>query len=265
MSKDKDLEDGEDRYFITALARGLEVLGAFRSGDDALTNAEISRRTKLAKATVTRLTHTLRSLGYLSSCAETGRFRLHPHVLSLGYPVLANLGVRQVARPLMQELADYCGGTVSIGVRDVQHMIFVERVRNRSVNTLPLDVGSCIPIATTSCGRAYIAGISEAERRDLLADIEASNPQDWPRLSAGIEAARADYRRKGYCMSAGDWEANVNAVGVPLRLPSGQVLSITCGGPASRIRPDMIEDLGGRLRHLAEAVEMALRIGAGPL
>ncbi|HQS09328.1 MAG: hypothetical protein B7Y12_06695 [Rhizobiales bacterium 24-66-13] len=264
-SKDDEGSESEDRYFITALARGLDVLGAFRSGDDALTNAELSRRTKLPKATVTRLTHTLRSLGYLSNCAETGRFRLHPHILSLGYPVLVNLGVRQVARPLMQELADYCGGTVSIGARDVQHMIFVERVRNRSVMTLPLDVGSCIPIATTSCGRAYIAAISEAERRDLLADIAACHPDDWPRLSSGIEAARADYKRKGYCQSIGDWESNVNAVGVPLRAAGGQVLSITCGGPASRIRPDMIEDLGARLRHLAQAVEMALRIGSAPL
>ncbi|OYW93972.1 MAG: hypothetical protein B7Z23_04215, partial [Pseudomonadales bacterium 32-61-5] len=30
-------------------------------------------------------------------------------------------------------------------------------------------------------------------------------------------------------------------------------------------RPDMIEDLGARLRHLAQAVEMALRIGSAPL
>lgn len=264
MGQENDLAQPEDRYFITALARGLEVLSAFRSGEDALTNAELSRRTGLPKATVTRVTYTLRKLGYLSSCAETGRYRLHPHVLTLGYPVLVNLGVRQVARPLMQELADHCGGTVSIGARDMQHMIFVERVRNRSVVTLPLDVGSCLPIATSSCGRAYIAAIPDAERRALLADIAAANPQDWPRLSAGIEAARADYKRKGYCVSLGDWEENVNAVGAPLRLPSGQVLSITCGGPASRIRPDMLDDLGARLKHLAGAVEMALRIGSMP-
>lgn len=265
MSKDNDADGNEDRYFITALARGLQVLSAFRPGEDALTNAEISRRTKLAKATVTRLTYTLRSLGYLSSCAETGRFRLHPHVLSLGYPVLVNLGIRQAARPLMQELADHCGGTVSIGARDVLHMIFVERVRNRSVVTLPLDVGSCLPIATTSCGRAYIAAIADPERATLLADIEAANPEDWPRVKAGIDQALVDYKRKGYCTSFGDWESNVNAVAVPMRLPNGQVLSITCGGPSSRIRPDMIADLGARLRHLTEAVEMAVRLGAPAL
>ncbi|MBN9602466.1 MAG: IclR family transcriptional regulator [Afipia felis] len=247
---------GEDRYLITALARGLSVLSAFKPGDDTLTNLELARRTGLAKATVTRLTHTLRYLGYLSNCSETGRFRLHPHVLSLGYPVLANLGIRQMARPAMQELADYSGGTVSLGARDMLHIIFVERVRNRSVVTLPLDVGSCIPIATTSSGRAYIAAISESERAQLLSEIKAAYPQNWPRLKRGIEAACEEYNKFGYCSTIGDWEPNINAVGVPLRLPDGQVLAFTCGGPSSRIQPGMIQDLGDRLKQLAEGVQM---------
>ena len=247
---------GKDRYLITALARGLSVLSAFKPGDDSLTNLELARRTGLAKATVTRLTHTLRYLGYLSNCSETGRFRLHPHVLSLGYPVLANLDIRQMARPAMQELADYSGGTVSLGARDMLHIIFVERVRNRSVVTLPLDVGSCIPIATTSSGRAYIAAISEGERAQLLSEIKAADPQNWPRLKRGIDAACEEYSKFGYCSTIGDWEPNVNAVGVPLRLPDGQVLAFTCGGPASRIQFDMIPDLGGRLRQLAEGLQM---------
>ena len=247
---------GEDRYLITALARGLSVLSAFKPGDDTLTNLELARRTGLAKATVTRLTHTLRYLGYLSNCSETGRFRLHPHVLSLGYPVLANLGIRQMARPAMQELADYSGGTVSLGARDMLHIIFVERVRNRSVVTLPLDVGSCIPIATTSSGRAYIAAISESERAQLLSEIKVAYPQDWPRLKRGIDAACEEYSKFGYCSTIGDWEPNINGVGVPLRLPDGQVLAFTCGGPSSRIQPGMIPDLGARLRQLAEGVQM---------
>ncbi|OJW65754.1 MAG: hypothetical protein BGO65_13315 [Afipia sp. 64-13] len=250
---------------ITALARGLSVLSAFKPGDDSLTNLELARRTGLAKATVTRLTHTLRYLGYLSSCSETGRFRLHPHVLSLGYPVLANLGIRQMARPAMQELADYSGGTVSLGARDMLHIIFVERVRNRSVVTLPLDVGSCIPIATTSSGRAYIAAISESERAQLLSDIKAAYPQNWPRLKRGIEAACEEYTKFGYCSTIGDWEPNINAVGVPLRLPNGQVLAFTCGGPSSRIQPGMIPDLGDRLRQLAAGVQMVHLSGSNAL
>ena len=34
----------EDRHFVTALARGLDVLACFRSGDKALGNQEIAQR-----------------------------------------------------------------------------------------------------------------------------------------------------------------------------------------------------------------------------
>ena len=34
----------EDRHFVTALARGLEVLACFRSGDRVLGNQEIAQR-----------------------------------------------------------------------------------------------------------------------------------------------------------------------------------------------------------------------------
>ena len=53
--------DGEasDRHFITALARGLDVLSCFRSGDRMLGNQEIAARCGLPKSTVSRLTYTL--------------------------------------------------------------------------------------------------------------------------------------------------------------------------------------------------------------
>jgi hypothetical protein len=52
-----------DRHFVTALARGLEVLACFRHGDRMLGNQELSKRCGLAKSTVSRLTHTLTRLG----------------------------------------------------------------------------------------------------------------------------------------------------------------------------------------------------------
>ena len=51
---------GKDRQFVTALARGLEILRCFQAGDPALGNQDIAERTGLPKPTVSRLTHTLR-------------------------------------------------------------------------------------------------------------------------------------------------------------------------------------------------------------
>jgi hypothetical protein len=55
----------KDRKFVAALARGLDILRVFTPNDGLLGNQEIAQRSGLPKATVSRLTYTLRRLGYL--------------------------------------------------------------------------------------------------------------------------------------------------------------------------------------------------------
>ena len=92
MSDVLEEEQGTDRKFVSALARGLEVLRCFRPGEASLSNNDISERTGLPKPTVTRLTHTLRKLGYLVYSEKTGNYQLGSGVLSLGYGVLSGIG-----------------------------------------------------------------------------------------------------------------------------------------------------------------------------
>src|SRR5215475_15145207 len=104
-----------DPSFATTLAHGLDVLAAFRGQGGALSNAELAEHTGLSRPTVSRLTFTLTSLGYLKRDAK-GRFVLGLGVLAMAYPLLSALKVRQMARPLMREFAAYAGGTVSIAM-----------------------------------------------------------------------------------------------------------------------------------------------------
>src|SRR3546814_14440455 len=80
-----------DRQFVNALARGLELLRCFQPGRAYLTNADLARETGFPKPTVTRLTYTLKKLGYLDSSDAMGKYMLSSGVLGLGYSMLANL------------------------------------------------------------------------------------------------------------------------------------------------------------------------------
>src|SRR5262245_41883184 len=66
----------KDRQFVTALARGLEILRAFIPNDGPLGNGEIAQRTGLPKPTVARLTHTLTRLGYLNYLDRLEKYQL---------------------------------------------------------------------------------------------------------------------------------------------------------------------------------------------
>ena len=89
-----DEEAGKDRQFVNALARGLEILRCFRPGEVYLANTELSKRTGLPKPTISRLTHTLTTLGYLDFSAELGKYQLGSGVLALGYSLLSGMDIR---------------------------------------------------------------------------------------------------------------------------------------------------------------------------
>jgi DNA-binding IclR family transcriptional regulator len=250
----------KDRQFVIALARGLDILRAFTPQDGLLGNQEIAARTGLPRPTISRLTHTLTRLGYLKHSERLGKYQLGTAVLSLGYAVLANIGLRQVARPFMQELADYANASVSLGSRDRLNMVYIEHCRAIGTVTLRLDLGSRIPIATTAIGRALLAALPEGERDYLMQHIARREGANWPRVRAGIERAVDDYRTKGFVMSAGDWQSDVHAVGVPMIAPDGSgIVAFNCGGPSFLFdRKRLTADLGPRLVNLVRNVEVAL-------
>jgi DNA-binding IclR family transcriptional regulator len=244
----------EDRHFITALARGLEILSCFRSGDRALGNQELADRSKLPKSTVSRLTYTLTKLGYLQYDDALGKYRLGTATMALGSAMLSKLDIRQMARPYMQELADYSHAMVSMGMRDRLSMIYVENCRSQAALTLRLDVGSRIPIALTAMGRAYLAEVSNSERNDILERVRELDDVRWPGIREGVERAIDEYRTLGCCTSFGDWQRDVNAIAIAFRPANGtSVLSINCGGPAFNLSPEfLLNEVKPRLVEVVE-------------
>ena len=244
-----------DRQFVIALARGLRVLQVFSVGDDALTNTELSRRTGLPKPTISRLSHTLSRLGYLAQDTAGGGYRLQPHILTLGYPVLAGLGVRQIIRPMLQAIASDEGVTVAIGARDGVHMIFVERLRAPSVEVLEQDIGTRLPIATTAIGRAYLAGLPPSARAELLEEIRTSGlPEWWPRMREDLERELARFGEKAYCFGGG-WNSELTGVAIALELPNKQLVSIACHGARARLSDERLDAIGERLKAIVAGLD----------
>ncbi|HEX3062743.1 MAG TPA: IclR family transcriptional regulator, partial [Usitatibacter sp.] len=176
----------DDRQFVTALARGLEILRSFSRKDRELGNSEIATRTGLPKATVSRLTFTLTQMGYLTYSPATGRYALSVGVLALGNAYLGTLDVRNVARPLMQELADGLSATVSLGAPDPSsmHMVFLEICQGvGQMFRISMDVGSRVPHGWTAMGRAWLAALTPAQREEKLAVYRKDTPRgQWTEI-----------------------------------------------------------------------------------
>ena len=260
MSDSPPRSPKEDRHFVTALARGLEVLACFRAGDSLLGNQDFAERCGLPKSTVSRLTYTLTRLGYLIHVEELGKYRLGVATFALSSTMVASLDVNEVAGPLMQELADFARAEVALGARDRLSMVYLVHARSRDLHNRKLRLGSRLPLAVTAMGRAWLAGCEPQDRDAVLRTLQGRRPADWPRLSTEIDEALQQHRRDGVTLVVGGWQSGINAIARPVRLGGGRpLLSLSCGGPGFVLPPDyLLHTIRPRLIKLAARIETAM-------
>ncbi|MBE7375594.1 IclR family transcriptional regulator [Pseudomonas lopnurensis] len=252
-------EEEKDRQFVTALARGLELLRCFSPRESVLSNQELARKANLPRPTVSRLTYTLTRLGYLKQLPQ-GKYQLDVGVMSFGYGMLSNLSIRAVAHPLMEQLANHASAAVAMAARDRLQMVYLDVVHGQGNLTMRRQVGTHLPLHLSSAGRACLAGLPESECDFLLDHIRTRHAEEWPKVRKSLEKAFRDYADYGYCLSIGEWHRDVNAVAVPMVHAQHGLLVFNCGGPSFQLsREKLEEDIGPRLVHMVSNIEASTR------
>ncbi|MCS3803383.1 DNA-binding IclR family transcriptional regulator [Chromobacterium alkanivorans] len=249
-------DDQGKRQFVTALARGLELLRCFTPDGKQLSNQELARRTGLPRPTVTRLTHTLTQLGYLRCNAASGKYQLDIGVLAFGYALLSNLSICNAAQTRMTELARQARASVAIGARDRLNMVYLDVAHSDTHLTMRRQIGSRIPLHSTAMGKACLAAMPEPERAFVLNHLGQRFRDDWSAIRLSLEQAFRDHAERGFCLSLGEWQRDVNSVGVPMRHPSHGLIVFSCGGPGFQLKPRQLEeDIGPRLVDMVRNLE----------
>lgn len=252
-------EDEKDRQFVTALARGLELLRCFNPRESVLSNQELARKASLPRPTVSRLTYTLTRLGYLKQLPQ-GKYQLDVGVMSFGYAMLSNLSIRAAAHPLMEQMANHANAAVAMAARDRLQMVYLDVVHGQGNVTMRRQVGTHLPIHLSAAGRACLAALPENERDFLLDHIRTRHAEDWQKIRRGLEKAFRDHADYGYCLSIGEWHRDVNAVAVPMLHAQHGLLTFNCGGPSFQLSHEQLEeDIGPRLVHMVSNIEASTR------
>src|SRR5690554_480225 len=120
---------GGDGKFVNSLARGLEVLQAFSRDGPKMSLTEIAKATGLNTAVVWRCLHTLVRLGYVRKLEK--KFMLGPAILSLGKHYFGTTNLKELARPILEEVRDSTGCSTAIAVLSGQDVMFVDFVSTK--------------------------------------------------------------------------------------------------------------------------------------
>jgi IclR family transcriptional regulator, pca regulon regulatory protein len=210
--------------FIEALARGLDVIAAFRPAYGALTLTEVAAATGLARPTARRILLTLAELGYVR--LADGAFALTPKVLDLGVAFVRSQGLWDIARPHMRALVARTNESCSVAQLDGSDIVYVARVAIPKIVGLSVQIGTRFPALATSLGKVLLAALPQAALEATLAEPTRSGLV--PRWQPDIEerdAALCEVRARGWALTDEQLTLGIRSVAAPLRDGSGRVLA----------------------------------------
>jgi len=262
LSSSHRMRETGDRQFVAALARGLAILRCFRVGEHYLGNQEIAKRAGLPKPTVSRLTYTLTRMGFLQHSPLREEYALGPGVLVLGHSYLAAQKVREAARPLLQELADYAQATVALAETDGQRMVIVEICHGSPTYRLRVEVGERVPHNSTALGRAHLAAAPPDKFQVWLDSVQRNLPADEAeKVVADVQRSVREYEKHGFVFSCGDWSPETFAVGVPLvSADRNRILALSCSGPVFEMtRKRLTTEIGPRIVQVRDKIYEAVQ------
>ena len=243
---------------VGVLDRMTAILEAFDEDDHGLRLSDLAARAALPKSTVSRLVSTLVRERYLE---RDGRvIHLGLRLFELGQLADQPRELRAAALPIMADLRNRTGETVSLAIRDGREMVCIALVRGLAAAKPTSRIGGRFPTHATALGKAVLAFTEGAD-----ADVVASSKLTPWTSHTIIDPERlvrelSEIRHRGLAVEVEEFMDTAAAVASPVFLPSGALAgAISVSGRAGDFDP---EHAGTSVRAAAVALTRRLASGA---
>jgi IclR family pca regulon transcriptional regulator len=253
----------EPRY-SQSLERGLAILGCFTPKRPVLGIADIADELGMSRSTTHRYVITLVALGYLEQGASR-KYRLGLRVTDLGMSALNSTGLREHAHPYLEELRQRTSYTTSLGVLDGSEVLYVDRVRSfrrgQAGAELNLHTGSRLPAFCTAVGKLLLAGLPDAEQKELIASLKLA--KRGPNTITSKKALRAELEEiaaESFAVNDQELAPGLYAIAAPVRNEArDMVAAVNLAAPSTVISlEELVDALGPHLVSTADRISARL-------
>jgi IclR family pca regulon transcriptional regulator len=225
------VSDLRDPRYSQSLERGLAILACFTPQRPVLGIADIADHLGMSRLTTHRYVITLVALGYLEQGASR-KYRLGLKVTDLGMSALNSTGLREHARPYLEELRQHSHYTISLAVLDGPEILYVDRARSfrrgQSKIDLGLAPGSRLPAYCTAMGKMLLAYLPEEEQRELITEMKLTLTKQGPNTITSKKALLPELdeiQSEGFAVNDEELAPELHSIAAPVRNEAREVVA----------------------------------------
>ena len=230
-------------YQVQVLDRALAILQMLSAEGPDLSLGAIAEKLQLHKSTIHRLIRVLDRHGMIERNSVNGRYRLGLKLFELGTKAVAQLDLRERARPVLERLVLETNETVHLCVLDGTEVVYLDKVEPVRSIRLASSVGRRNPAYCTAVGKAILAYLPEADVESIVR-ARGLKAMTANTITSLVELRRelAAIRERGYAIDKEEIEDGVRCVGCVVRDFTGvPVAAISVSGPSFRLTREKIK------------------------
>lgn len=234
-------QPGESRG-ASVIVNVIDVLRCFSVERPVLGVTDIAAEVGLHKSSVSRILATLEQERIVERNEQTRKYKLGLALIAIAGPLLANLDVRQVSYPLLEELRDASGESAILSIWDGSESVSVEQLPSTRLVKHTSVLGSRYRTGLSASVQMFLAHQPAETVRSLLDGGRIELPQvmaveDYlPRLEA--------VRRRGYSINYGETSRDEVSVAAPVFDHRGDVVAAAMiAAPYYRVSATDLDEL----------------------
>ena len=235
-----------------------------------LSISELSALLSLDRSTVHRLLATLRYMGYVNQNKENLKYSNSLKFFDIGYSAMRALGLNNMARPFMRQLAEQTNEGVNLAVIDSYCVLYIDKIESQSTIRVNLPLGVYMPSYCTGLGKLLLSALPEGEVRGVfrnsseqavrgvtqdhlkLRRYTPSTITDVDRLCEELGRIRAqgysiddeEYISGLYCMAAPVYDYRGSVVAAMI-VALAKIVGLDIGQRAQEVLPKLLEAARG--------------------
>jgi DNA-binding IclR family transcriptional regulator len=223
---------------LKALDKTFRVLDLFSVTRPEWGLLELSESAGLPVSTLHRIITVLRRHGLVTQDSQSKKYRLGYGAIDLGRRAASGFSIRQVATPIMRQLAEQTGETVVLTVLNDTHdrAVCIERIESSHDLRLHLEVGGQSYLHAGASSKVLLAYLPPDEVASVVRSVGL--PQLAPntlRDRNALDEELLRVREGGYAFSREETDSGAWGVAAPILEPEGRAIAaIGLAAPTSR-------------------------------
>jgi IclR family acetate operon transcriptional repressor len=248
------------KYSVPALARAFEILDMLAMSSVGLNKMEIARSVGIPYSTAFNLLNTMEEHGYVRKAEATSKYYIGLKLLSLGSIPVRDIGLRDTAAPVLEELVKELEFTAHLAILDRGEAVYIDRKEPSGFLKINSWIGKRNYVHTSAVGKALIAYRGPTEVEEIWKNGLPKRTSQTITSLKRFKSELAEVLQCGYAIDLEEDEVGGRCLAAPVFNASGVVIAaIGISAIASQVADERLPKLGELLRQRAK--EISRRLG----